>query len=156
VPQLGAFRGRGLSTILPHSQSIDLIRDNHAWIMGEGCQLVRLGSGQVDLEGRGRMSWKVVLQGHGGAVGGCCQGCAGLFVHILHHHVRTCLPTQNKHSPARAPSGRVIARRPISCERPRRLRCTPSASSGHSSWRLHGEAWLRTCPGTMLQRHMSR
>ena len=44
IPMLG-FIGR-----LDYQKGVDLIRDNHSWMMGEGVQLVLLGSGRADLE----------------------------------------------------------------------------------------------------------
>ena len=44
APLLG-FIGR-----LDYQKGVDLIRDNFEWLMGEGCQLVLLGSGRADLE----------------------------------------------------------------------------------------------------------
>ncbi len=44
IPMLG-FIGR-----LDYQKGVDLIRDNHGWMMGEGVQLVLLGSGRADLE----------------------------------------------------------------------------------------------------------
>ncbi len=44
VPLLG-FIGR-----LDYQKGVDLIRDNYDWLMGEGAQLVLLGSGREDLE----------------------------------------------------------------------------------------------------------
>ena len=35
---------------LDYQKGVDLIRDNHSWMMGEGVQLVLLGSGRADLE----------------------------------------------------------------------------------------------------------
>ena len=44
IPMLG-FIGR-----LDYQKGVDLIRDNHGWMMGEGVQLILLGSGRADLE----------------------------------------------------------------------------------------------------------
>ncbi|WIA09124.1 hypothetical protein OEZ85_008536 [Tetradesmus obliquus] len=44
VPLLG-FIGR-----LDYQKGVDLIRDSHGWLMGQGAQLVMLGSGRADLE----------------------------------------------------------------------------------------------------------
>ena len=44
VPMLG-FIGR-----LDYQKGVDLIKDSYEWIMGEGVQLVMLGSGRGDLE----------------------------------------------------------------------------------------------------------
>lgn len=44
IPMLG-FIGR-----LDYQKGVDLIRDNHSWMMGEGVQLILLGSGRADLE----------------------------------------------------------------------------------------------------------
>ena len=44
VPLLG-FIGR-----LDYQKGVDLIRDSFDWLMGEGAQLVMLGSGRHDLE----------------------------------------------------------------------------------------------------------
>ena len=44
IPMLG-FIGR-----LDYQKGVDLIRDNHGWMMGEGVQLILLGSGREDLE----------------------------------------------------------------------------------------------------------
>lgn len=44
IPMLG-FIGR-----LDYQKGVDLIRDNHGWMMGEGAQLILLGSGRADLE----------------------------------------------------------------------------------------------------------
>ena len=44
VPLL-VFIGR-----LDYQKGVDLITDSYDWIMGEGCQLVLLGSGRADLE----------------------------------------------------------------------------------------------------------
>jgi glycosyltransferase involved in cell wall biosynthesis len=44
APLLG-FIGR-----LDYQKGVDLIRDSYDWLMGEGCQLVMLGSGTPDLE----------------------------------------------------------------------------------------------------------
>lgn len=44
IPMLG-FIGR-----LDYQKGVDLIRDNHDWMMGEGVQLILLGSGRADLE----------------------------------------------------------------------------------------------------------
>ena len=44
TPLLG-FIGR-----LDYQKGVDLIRDSFDWIMGEGCQLVMLGTGRQDLE----------------------------------------------------------------------------------------------------------
>jgi len=45
IPMLG-FIGR-----LDYQKGVDLICDNYEWLMGEGVQLVMLGSGREDLEG---------------------------------------------------------------------------------------------------------
>ncbi len=44
IPMLG-FIGR-----LDYQKGVDLIKDSYEWIMGEGVQLVMLGSGRGDLE----------------------------------------------------------------------------------------------------------
>lgn len=44
VPMLG-FIGR-----LDYQKGVDLIRDSYDWMMGEGVQLIMLGSGRGDLE----------------------------------------------------------------------------------------------------------
>jgi len=44
IPMLG-FIGR-----LDYQKGVDLIRDNHSWMMGEAVQLILLGSGRADLE----------------------------------------------------------------------------------------------------------
>jgi starch synthase len=44
APLLG-FIGR-----LDYQKGVDLIRDSHGWLVGQGCQLVMLGSGRDDLE----------------------------------------------------------------------------------------------------------
>jgi len=44
VPLL-VFIGR-----LDYQKGVDLITDSYDWLMGEGCQLVLLGSGREDLE----------------------------------------------------------------------------------------------------------
>lgn len=44
IPMLG-FIGR-----LDYQKGVDLIHQNHGWMMGEGVQLVLLGSGRADLE----------------------------------------------------------------------------------------------------------
>jgi glycosyltransferase involved in cell wall biosynthesis len=44
APLLG-FIGR-----LDYQKGVDLIRDNFEWLMGEGAQLILLGSGREDLE----------------------------------------------------------------------------------------------------------
>lgn len=44
VPLFG-FIGR-----LDYQKGVDLIRDNYDWLMGEGAQLVFLGSGMAELE----------------------------------------------------------------------------------------------------------
>ena len=44
IPMLG-FIGR-----LDYQKGVDLIHQNHGWMMGEGAQLVMLGSGRADLE----------------------------------------------------------------------------------------------------------
>ena len=44
VPLLG-FIGR-----LDYQKGVDLIRDSYDWMMGEGVQLIMLGSGRGDLE----------------------------------------------------------------------------------------------------------
>ncbi len=45
APLLG-FIGR-----LDYQKGVDLIRDSFEWIIGQGCQLILLGSGREDLEG---------------------------------------------------------------------------------------------------------
>ena len=44
IPMLG-FIGR-----LDYQKGVDLIQENHGWLMGEGVQLILLGSGRPDLE----------------------------------------------------------------------------------------------------------
>lgn len=44
IPMLG-FIGR-----LDYQKGVDLIHENHGWMMGEGVQLILLGSGRADLE----------------------------------------------------------------------------------------------------------
>jgi starch synthase len=44
IPLFG-FIGR-----LDYQKGVDLIRDSHGWLMGQGVQLVMLGSGRADLE----------------------------------------------------------------------------------------------------------
>ena len=44
LPVVG-FIGR-----LDYQKGVDLIRDSHGWLMGQGVQLVMLGSGRADLE----------------------------------------------------------------------------------------------------------
>ena len=44
IPMLG-FIGR-----LDYQKGVDLIHENHGWLMGEGVQLILLGSGRADLE----------------------------------------------------------------------------------------------------------
>ena len=55
IPMLG-FIGR-----LDYQKGVDLIRDNFEWMMGEGVQLILLGSGRDDLEQS--LRWAAGLDG---------------------------------------------------------------------------------------------
>ena len=70
VPLLG-FVGR-----LDYQKGVDLIRDNYDWIMGQGAQLVLLGSGREDLEGSLR---EMEARNHGQ-----CRGWVGFSVPMAH------------------------------------------------------------------------
>lgn len=49
---------------LDYQKGVDLIQENHGWLMGEGVQLILLGSGRPDLEQALRSAML------------CCSGCA--------------------------------------------------------------------------------
>ena len=71
VPLLG-FIGR-----LDYQKGVDLIRDNFDWLMGEGAQLVLLGSGREDLE-------EALRWGH--AQCGLMMSDLLVLVRAVHHH----------------------------------------------------------------------
>lgn len=76
IPMLG-FIGR-----LDYQKGVDLIRDNHGWMMGEGVQLILLGSGREDLE----QSLREMEQHRQDQ----CRGWVGFSVRMAHRITAGC------------------------------------------------------------------
>lgn len=76
IPMLG-FIGR-----LDYQKGVDLIRDNHDWMMGEGVQLILLGSGRADLE----QSLREMEQHRQDQ----CRGWVGFSVRMAHRITAGC------------------------------------------------------------------